>query len=131
MATAFTFTKIVCADLDAVIPFYRDAIGLNLLSRFNAEGGEYAQEEAVMVGRGAERGPMLLLVRYLEKPAPPVGAAWTGFAVDDIHATVAAVEQAGGKVVIPVKDAPEHKIIVAVVTDPEGHLVELTAPLGG
>lgn len=137
MATAFTFTKIVVSDLDRVIPFYRDAIGLRLLSRFIADGGDYAQEEAVLGGHGgnagadgAGRGPLLMLVRYLARPAPPVGAAWTGFAVDDLAATVAAVERAGGEVVIPIMDAPEYKVAVAVVTDPEGHLVELTTPLG-
>jgi predicted enzyme related to lactoylglutathione lyase len=134
VATAFTFTKIVVSDLDRVIPFYRDAIGLRLLSRFIADGGDYAQEEAVLGGHGGDdgagRGPLLMLVRYLARPAPPVGAAWTGFAVDDLAATVAAVERAGGEVVIPIMDAPEYKVAVAVVTDPEGHLVELTTPLG-
>ncbi len=134
MATAFTFTKIVVSDLDRVIPFYRDAIGLRLLSRFIADGGDYAQEEAVLGGHGGDdgagRGPLLMLVRYLARPAPPVGAAWTGFSVDDLAATVAAVERAGGKLVIPIMDAPEYKVAVAVVTDPEGHLVELTTPLG-
>jgi len=128
--TAFTFTKIVVADLDRAVPFYRDAIGLRLLSRFSATESEYAQEEAVMAGHGSERGPMLMLVRYLKRPAPPAGSAWTGFSVADLPATVAAVEQGGGSVVLPIHDVPEHKVAVAVVADPEGHLIELTSPLG-
>lgn len=129
MATGFTFTKIVVADLDRAVNFYRDAVGLKLLNRFTAEGSDYAQEEAVMVG-GSDRGPMLLLVRYLSRPTPPAGAAWTGFSVDDLPATVAAIEAAGGKVVIPIKAVPEHKVTVCVVEDPEGHLIELTTALG-
>lgn len=129
-ATAFTFTKLVVSDLERVIPFYRDVIGLRMLTRLTAPTGEYAQEEAVFVCESKERGPMLLLVRYLNKPAPAPGSVWTGFAVSDLHATVAAVEQGGGSIAVPIHDVPEHKVTVAVVADPEGHLVELTTPLG-
>lgn len=128
--TAFAFTKLVVSDLDRAITFYRDAIGLKLLTRVTAPNGEYAQEEAIFAGEGNERGPMLLLVRYLNLPAPATGAAWTGFAVSDLSAMVAAVEQGGGRVVIPIHDVPEHKVTVAIVADPEGHLIELTTALG-
>jgi len=128
--TAFTFTKIVVADLDRAVPFYRDVIGLRLLCRFTAAGGEYAQEEAVMGADGKKDGPLLLLIRYLAKPAPMPGSAWTGFAVEDLPAVVDAVERSGGTVVVPVHDVPEYQLTVAVVTDPEGHLIELTTPIG-
>ncbi|MCP1470424.1 putative enzyme related to lactoylglutathione lyase [Sphingobium sp. OAS761] len=129
MPTRFTFTKIVVADLDSVIPFYRDAIGLRMLTRLTAPDGDYAQEEAVFAGPGGERGPMLLLVRYLNLAAPVAGSAWTGFSVDDLDATLAAVEAGGGKIVIPRHDVPVHGLTVAVAADPEGHLIELTTPL--
>jgi len=128
--TAFTFAKIVVADLDRAILFYRDAIGLRLLNRLTAPDGDYAQEEAVFAGQGAERGPFLLLVRYLHKPTPTAGSAWTGFSVEDLSATLAAVEATGGSIVIPTHDAPDYGLTVAVVADPEGHLIELTTPLG-
>lgn len=127
--TAFTFTKIVVADLDRAVPFYRDVIGLKLLRRFTAPDGDYAQEEAIMAVPGRKDGPMLLLVRYLKKPAPPAGSAWTGFAVADLPALIAAVENGGGTIVVPMHDVPEHKLTVAVVADPEGHLIELTTQL--
>lgn len=38
------------------------------------------------LGPGQGRGPLLILVRYLGLPVPPAGAAWTGFAVDDLPA---------------------------------------------
>ncbi|QGP81111.1 VOC family protein [Sphingobium sp. CAP-1] len=128
-ARAFSFTKIVVADLDRAVSFYRDAIGLKLLSRFVAAGGDYAQEEAVMAARGRRDGPLLMLIRYLERPVPPPGAAWTGFAVDDLRATIDRVRKAGGKVVVPTHDLPQYAIRVAVVADPHGHLIELTTPL--
>lgn len=128
--TAFTFTKIVVRDLDRAIAFYRDALGLRLLNRLTAPEGEYAQEEAVLVGSVAERGPMLLLVRYLDKPAPAPGSAWIGFSVADLPASVTAVEQGGGSIVVPMHDVPEHRLAAAVVCDPEGHLIELTTPRG-
>lgn len=128
--SAFIFTKIVVADLDRVIPFYCEAIGLRLLNRLTAPDGDYAQEEAILAGKGAERGPMLLLVRYLNLPAPAPGSAWTGFSVTDLDATVAAAVRAGGSIVIPRHDAADFGLTVAVIADPEGHLVELTTPLG-
>jgi len=126
---AFSFTKIVVADLDRALPFYRDAIGLRLLSRFIEAQGEYAQEEAVLAVPGRKDGPMLMLIRYLDKPAPAPGAAWMGFSVDDLAGTVEAVEQSGGKVVVAAQDVPQYKLRAAVVADPEGHLIELTTPL--
>lgn len=127
--TAFTFTKIVVADLDRAVPFYRDAIGLTLLNRITAPDGEYAQEEAIMGVEGKKDGPMLLLVRYLNKPAPPSGSAWTGLVVENLPAVLGAVEQAGGTVIVPIHDVPKFELTIAVVTDPEGHLIELMTPL--
>lgn len=125
--TAFTFTKIVVVDLDRAVAFYSDVVGLRLLKRFVADEGPYAQEEAVLVNGNGERGPMLLLVRYLSLPAPSPGAAWMGFSVVDLPATIAAVEQAGGAVLVPVHEALGMRI--AVVSDPEGHPIELTTSL--
>jgi len=127
--TAFTFTKLAVADLDRAVTFYSTCVGLRLLKRFVADEGPYAQEEAVLVNGNGERGPMLLLVRYLSRPAPPPGAAWLGFSVVDLDGTIAAVERAGGAVLVPVHEALGMRI--AVVADREGHPIELTTPLDG
>jgi catechol 2,3-dioxygenase-like lactoylglutathione lyase family enzyme len=40
------------------------------------------------------------------------------------------VEAAGGATVRPGQDRPEHNVRAAVVSDPEGHMIELVGPIG-
>lgn len=124
-STAFTFTKIVVADTERASAFYRDAIGLAPVGRVTDD----RHDEVIMAGPGNERGPLLMLVRHFDRPTPPAGSAWTGFSVTDLAATIAAVEAHGGSVVAPPQDVPEYKLTIAVVADPEGHPIELTAPM--
>jgi predicted enzyme related to lactoylglutathione lyase len=51
------------------------------------------------------------------------------FNVSDVDATIAAVKAAGGGVVRPGEDRPEHKVRAAVVSDNEGHMIELVGPM--
>jgi lactoylglutathione lyase len=57
--------------------------------------------------------------------AAVTSATRVGFAVPSVDATYAAVLVAGGTSVSPPKDSPWGRR--AVVADPEGHRVELTA----
>lgn len=122
---AFTFTKIVVADLERATAFYRSALGLELVGK----AADHEHEEAIMSVPGREGGPLLMLMRYINRAAPSAGSAWIGFAVSDLSATIAAVEAQGGRVVAPPRDVHEHKLTIAVVADPEGHPIELTAAL--
>lgn len=122
---AFTFTKIVVADLERATEFYRGAIGLKLISR----AADHQHEEAIMAVPGNESGPLLMLMHYINRPAPPAGSAWIGFAVSDLLATITAIEDGGGSVIAPPQDVHEHKLTIAVVADPEGHPIELTAAM--
>lgn len=126
---SFTFTKIVVNDLDAAERFYCDVIGLKLVAAVPATEGDYAQDERVLSVSGTNDGPMLLLIRYLHRPTPQPGEAWTGFIVSDVDAAAAAVEQAGGGVVIPCHTVEQQGVRVAIVTDPEGHMIELVTML--
>ena len=45
--------------------------------------------------------------------------------VEDVEASLAAIEQAGGTVTAPKMDIPEHKLHMGYATDPEGHVIEL------
>lgn len=122
---AFTFTKIVVADLERATAFYRSALGLELISR----AGDQEHDEAIMAVPGHESGPLLMLMQYINRPAPPSGSAWIGFAVSDLTATIASVQAGGGTVIAPPQNVQEHKLTIAVVADPEGHPVELTAAM--
>lgn len=126
---AFSFTKIVVNDLEAAERFYCDILGLKLVARTTAPTGDYAQDERVLSVGGGMDGAMLLLIRYLKRPTPMPGEAWTGFTVSNVDATVAAIEKAGGTVVIPCHTEEGHGVRVAVVTDLEGHMIELVTML--
>ncbi len=122
---AFSFTKIVVKDIDASERFYRDVLGLKVVARVTAPDSEYAQEECILSVSGGNDANQLLLIRYLTRPTPAPGEAWTGFAVDDVGAISAAVGRAGGKVLIAPFEVPQHGVKAAVVADPEGHMIEL------
>ena len=124
-ALAFSFTKLVVSDLDAAAKFYGEAIGLKEVSRHTASASEFAQDEVIMSVSGSNDGAMLLLVKYLKKPAPPTGGAWTGFIVDDLDARVAAALAAGGSELVPIFHQAENNLSAAIIADPEGHVIEL------
>jgi predicted enzyme related to lactoylglutathione lyase len=122
----FAFTKLMVADLAAMERFYCDALGLGLRTRIALDRPGYAIRETVLtIGDGAT---LLNLVQHLDRPCPPPGEAVIGLSVRDIDAVIAAAQEAGGRVVTPVTAVPEHKLKVAYVADPEGHMLELLQP---
>ena len=124
-ALAFSFTKLVVRDLDVAERFYRDVFGMKPVRRVETREHRYALEEVIMSLDGAPGAHALILTRYLERPCPAAGAAWTGFVVADIDATIAALERAGGRTEVPVHANPEHGVLAAIVSDPDGHPIEL------
>jgi catechol 2,3-dioxygenase-like lactoylglutathione lyase family enzyme len=121
---AFSFTKLVVADLDASERFYREALGLRPLHRTRLPDVPIPQEQCALSTPG-EGGHILLLARYLDRPPPAPGEAWTGFLVTDLKSAVEAVGAAGGRIVVPIHEAPAQGVRAAIVADPEGHLIEL------
>ena len=49
--------------------------------------------------------------------------------VPDVDEAIAGIEAAGGKTRRAGEDRPEHAVRAAVVTDPEGHVLELVGPM--
>jgi len=137
-------TKLIVADLDRAEAFYR-AIGMAVVSRNDGGEGDVHQAQVWLAagtgaGTGAGEGEapdphLLILSRFVELPAPAgpayPGEVWLCFRVPDVEATIAAVLAAGGAVRRPGEDRPEHAVRAAVVTDPEGHLIELVGPMAG
>ncbi len=121
---SYKFTKIVVNDLDAAERFYTEALGFKVFSRTSAPGGEYGQETRSLSVSGSNDGSMLLLIRYLDRPAPAPGAAWIGLMVSDVDAAVAAAVKGGGKLLIPCETVEAHGARVGVVTDLEGHIID-------
>ena len=125
-------TKLVVRDADAAERFYA-AIGLKLVARNTGGEKEVRQKQAWMSVTGDTASHMLILSEFLETPAPPLPAwpreVWLALNVSDVEALLAAAEGAGGEVVRPGEDRPEHGVRAAVVADVEGHLIEIVGPM--
>jgi catechol 2,3-dioxygenase-like lactoylglutathione lyase family enzyme len=134
MSIAINFTKLVVRDVATAERFYR-AVGLEVVSRNVGGEDDVAQEQCWLSATGDASAHTLILSRFLELPPPPrpvyPGEAWLVFNVSDVDATIRTVELAGGTTVKPGQDRPEHNVRAAVVSDPEGHLIELVGPMGG
>lgn len=134
MGMAINFTKLVVGDVEAAEGFYR-AVGLIVVSRNLGGEDEVRQQQSWLSATGDASAHTLILSRFVELPPPPrpayPGEVWLVFTVSDVEATIHAVQAAGGAVVRPGEDRPEHGVRAAVVSDPEGHLIELVGPIGG
>lgn len=124
-APAFSFMKLVVADLAKAERFYCDVFGLEVGHRHRSDEHAYGQEESMLFIPGRQGSIPLILTRYLRRPAPTAGAAWTGFTVDDLEATAAAIERAGGRIEVPIHTSSSHPVRAVVAQDPEGHMIEV------
>jgi catechol 2,3-dioxygenase-like lactoylglutathione lyase family enzyme len=140
--------NLVVEDLEKMIAFYRDALGLSLTKRVTISG----QWIGAVVGLGdvnAEvvyldfpQGPRIELIRYnapitgrpagVDKPNAP-GLRHMAFKVDDINILVARLQQAGVRFFSDVQSVPQSQVTYAggvrkrlvYFQDPEGNLLEL------
>lgn len=132
MTIAMNYTKLVVGDLEAAERFYR-ALGLQVVSRNLGGEAEVRQAQCWLSATGDASAYILILSQFVELPPPPKpiypGEAWLVFNVSDVDATIAAVKAAGGGIVRPGEDRPEHNVRAAVVCDNEGHMIELVGPI--
>lgn len=132
MSFAMHATKLVVRDVPAAERFY-SGLGLKLVSRNVGGEGDVHQEQSWLSATGDMTSHVLILTRFVELPPPPSptypGEIWLCFMVEDVDETVAKVEAAGGKARRAGEDRPEHAVRAAVVTDPEGHVIELVGPM--
>ena len=132
MSAAMHATKLVVRDVGAAERFYQ-AMGLKVLSRNVGGEEEVRQQQCWLSTTGEADAHILILAQFLELPLPPrpvyPGEVWLAFRVADVEATIKTVEALGGNVVRPGQDRPEHGVRAAVVSDPEGHVIELVGPM--
>ena len=132
MSIAIRHMKLVVRDLNAAERFYR-AIGLKVVSRNVGGEGEVAQEQSWLSETGDASSYLLILSRFIELPPPPrpvyPGEVWLVFTASDVDATVRSVEAEGGSILRRGQDRPEHSVRAAVVSDPEGHVIEVVGPM--
>jgi predicted enzyme related to lactoylglutathione lyase len=120
----FGFTKLIVDDLERCSSFYQRVFGLTELARVDdAIAGEGISE--IMFNPTGDGAASLVLLKYTDRRPPPRGEVILGFITPDLEVLVARATEAGGTVVQDVRNAPEHGVKVAFVTDVEGHLVEV------
>lgn len=129
---------IVVADMERSLYFYRDLIGLPVVSEFRiAQAGE---EVVSRIGDGkmvwlAYREAFIKLV---EMDVPPsrrtpaglskaIGYRFITLPVPDIEALVAKMEQAEIHVVVPLVEFDDG-VKISMVEDPDGNVVEFVEP---
>jgi lactoylglutathione lyase len=127
-------TKLVVGDVEATERFYV-SLGLALVSRNVGGEGDVRQEQSWLSTTGDADSHILILTRFTELPPParPIypGEVWLALRVPNVDATVAKVAAAGGSVLRAGEDIPGHDVRAAVITDVEGHIIELVGPMNG
>jgi predicted enzyme related to lactoylglutathione lyase len=96
-------------DMDRAMGFYRDVLGLT--PQFSSpEWSELAWRDAtVALHRGGDRRP----------------ESWLGFQVEDLEATLSAMEAAGGR---RVRESNEGGMRLVSITDTEGNVLTIGGP---
>jgi len=120
----YLHTMVRVTDIEASLRFYRDALGLEVLSRRDHEAGRYT-----LVFLAAPGDPLAQIELTYNWPAPDGTAeAYTGgrnfghvaYAVDDIYATCQRLVDHGVTISRPPRDGR-----MAFVRSPDGISIEL------
>jgi predicted enzyme related to lactoylglutathione lyase len=80
--------------------------------------------DEIFLGKEGQAGPGLILMKYVDRPAPENGELLLVFTTDDIDALVDSVRAAGGGVYVEPFQSDVTPYRAAFTTDPEGHLIE-------
>ncbi|MFP8952233.1 VOC family protein [Natrialbaceae archaeon A-arb3/5] len=129
---------ITVSDLDAVLPFYRDVLGLSVANRFSVGGEAFADAVAVEDARGEfahldAEGVRVELVEYdpegdaaeagaLNQP----GATHLALKVDDLEAFARELSEDVSTISEP--RTTESGTSILFLRDPEDNLVEILEP---
>jgi lactoylglutathione lyase len=112
---------ITVSDMERSVRFYRDVLGLPL--RFQSpDWSEFATEAVTLAlhGGGVEAPPR-------EGP-PAAGGVNTGWYVDDVDATAAALKERGVRFVLDPQEREGEGIRLAIFIDPDGCALSLAGP---
>lgn len=129
---------VTVSDLERVLPFYRDVLGLDVLARFQVSGEAFSTGVGVDGATGSfahldADGARVELVEYDPESAGSdetalnqPGAAHLGLEVDDIEAVYEGFPEDVETISRP--QTTESGTTICFVVDPEGNLVELLEP---
>jgi predicted enzyme related to lactoylglutathione lyase len=132
MSAHFSFTKLVVHDLEAMSAYYQRIYGLKEFDRVQAKIEGEAIDE-IMLGVDSAYGPgSIILLRFVDRPAPRPGAVILGFQTDDLDALVERTLEHGGSLHSGISESEVAPVRVAFTVDPEGNLaecVQMVAPV--
>ena len=116
-------------DLNRSLAFYRDTLGMRVLRQVDYKTGQFTN---VFLSFDADTESSLeLTYNWQQTEAYEKGRVFGHLAlmVDDVHAAVAALEQAGVRIKTPPKQMAHGTRTIAFVFDPDDNLIELLEPL--
>lgn len=116
-------------DLNRSLAFYRDILGMRVLRQVDYDAGQFTN---VFLSFDADTESSLeLTYNWQQTEAYEKGRVFGHLAlmVDDVHAAVAALEQAGVRIKTPPKQMAHGTRTIAFVLDPDDNLIELLEPL--
>ena len=116
-------------DLNRSLAFYRDTLGMRVLRQVDYDAGQFTN---VFLSFDADTESSLeLTYNWQQTEAYEKGRVFGHLAlmVDDVHAAVAALEQAGVRIKTPPKQMAHGTRTIAFVFDPDDNLIELLEPL--
>jgi lactoylglutathione lyase len=118
-------TMLRVGDLDRSIAFYRDVLGMGLISRKDYPDGKFTLA-FLGFGQNPDHAEIELTHNWGVK-AYELGTAYGHLAlgVDDIHATCDRIRAAGGKITREPGPMKHGTTVIAFVVDPDGYKVEL------
>jgi catechol 2,3-dioxygenase-like lactoylglutathione lyase family enzyme len=146
MITGFNHTGFVVKDLEVMVGFYRDTLGLTVVRERDSvapESGDHtgipgAHRMLVFVGK-PEGSHVLELVHYIDPPSPDgylsrnqLGSAHVAFNVEDLAGLYRELSAAGVRFVTPPIDeavTPGRLTRICYAQDPEGNWLEFIEPL--
>jgi lactoylglutathione lyase len=118
-------TMLRVGDLDRSIAFYRDVLGMQLISRKDYTEGKFT---LAFLGYGTNpEHAEIELTHNWGVESYELGTAYGHIAlgVDDIHATCDRIRAAGGKISREPGPMKHGTTVIAFVVDPDGYKVEL------
>jgi predicted enzyme related to lactoylglutathione lyase len=122
--TQYSFTKLIVNDLEKMSSFYAGVFDLEQIERIQSAIGPDPIEE-IMLGIDGKFDHGLVLLKFVDKPAPENGELILGFTTDDIEAVYERVRTAGGGIHAAIRRDAGSPYKVGFVRDPEGHLAEV------
>ena len=148
MLEAVDHVNLVVADLEAMLRFYRDVLGLKVTKQVTISGKWIEKVvgledvEAEVIYLNADEGARVELIRYISPPGTrpqhleqphTQGLRHLAFRVTDIDATAAKLRGAGVELVSDVQRVPDDQVTytggvrkrLIYFHDPEGNLLEL------